>query len=161
MYWLYKTYIRDRIRIISRSVPRKKKFSGLKIQREWNDSFQHCEKPLEIFREKLFYIPVLLSNLLSNFVENIFCMIHSKMESHNLIYITVANSGGKMRHIASFKNSYFHEILIWKTLKPVITLWLSPGKIEQHCLGLKLFICPAEVFWPNILQLCFRVRLAT
>ena len=59
------------------------------------------------------------------------------------------------------KNSYFHEILIWKTLKPVITLWLSPGKIEQHCLGLKLFICPAEVFWPNILQLCFRVRLAT
>ena len=106
-----------------------------------------------------FILLLLLSNLSSNFVENIFCMIHSKLESHNLIYITVANSGGKMRHIASFKNSYFHEILIWKTLKPVITLWLSPGKIEQHCLGLKLLTCPAEVFWPNILQLCLELDL--
>ena len=57
------------------------------------------------------------------------------------------------------KNSLFQEILIWKTLKPVITLWLSPGKIEQHRLGLKLFICPAELFWPNILQLCLELDL--
>ena len=52
--------------------------------------------------KKYFTVLLLLSYLSGNFVENIFCKMRSKLESHNLTYFTVADSGGKMRHIASF-----------------------------------------------------------
>ena len=66
-------------------IPGKTKFSGVIIQRNRNYLLQHCEKLLEMFREKLF---------------------------ESLRYDTVVNSGGKCDTSCSSKSSYLHKFLI-------------------------------------------------
>ena len=78
--------------------PRKTKFSTFSV----NEIilFNNAKSRSKSSGKKYFTVLLLLSS--GNFVENIFCKMRSKLESHNLIYFTVADSGGKMRHIASF-----------------------------------------------------------
>ena len=80
--------------------PRKTKFSTFSV----NEIilFNKAKSRSKSSGKKYFTVLLLLSYLSGNFVENIFCKMRSKLESHNLTYFTVANSGGKMRHIASF-----------------------------------------------------------
>ena len=78
--------------------PRKTKFSTFSV----NEIilFNNAKSRSKSSGKKYFTVLLLLSS--GNFVENIFCKMRSQLESHNLIYFTVADSGGKMRHIASF-----------------------------------------------------------
>ena len=78
--------------------PRKTKFSTFSV----NEIilFNNAKSRSKSSGKKYFTVLLLLSS--GNFVENIFCKMRSKLESHNLIYFTVANSGRKMQHIASF-----------------------------------------------------------
>ena len=122
--------------------PRKIKISGLNIQCKQNYLFQHCGKPLKIFRETNYCTELLLLSSLSgsfNLSRAFFARYFLTWKKHNHLYNTAVNTGGKCDILCSSKNLYFHKFFL-----KVITPQLPPGKIGKHCVVLKLLTCPAE-----------------
>ena len=73
---------------------------------------QYKERVENLLLFNYFIELLLLSNFSSNFVKSIFRKTRSKLENHNLTYITIANFGGKRDTLCSSKNSYFHKLSI-------------------------------------------------
>ena len=92
--------------------PRKIKISGLNIQSKQNYLFQHCGKPLKIFREANYCTELLLLSSLSgsfNLSRAFFARYFLTWKKHNHIYNTAVNTGGKCDILCSSKNLYFHK----------------------------------------------------